>query len=269
VYAAPSGEPALGPVAFMHRPSAMDNPFAPLGHHWQDATHIAFGVVTAGVFGRSWKLEGSVFNGREPNEARWDFDRIKLDSYSGRLTVNPDSAWSLTAGYGYLASPEELAPDESIHRFTASVLHGRKLGADGQWASALVYGANSSSDHGRSHSVAVESEVIIDRWNTLLARGELAQKSAEELALDEPPFPFPSDRTFNVRSLSLGYIRELGRGWGTTIGLGAMGTVNMVPRELETAYGSRTPVGAVVFLRLRPFHTAKGMEEMHHHSNLP
>jgi hypothetical protein len=82
VYAAPAGEPALGPVAFMHRPSAMDNPFAPLGHHWQDATHISFGVLTAGLFGRSWKLEGSVFNGREPNEERWDFDRIKLDSYS-------------------------------------------------------------------------------------------------------------------------------------------------------------------------------------------
>ena len=65
-----------GPVAFMHRPSAMDNPVAPLGHHWQDATHISFGVLTAGLFGRQWKLEGSLFNGREPNEKRWDFDRI-------------------------------------------------------------------------------------------------------------------------------------------------------------------------------------------------
>src|SRR5688572_19638514 len=96
-YAAPSGEPALGPAAFMHRPSAMDNPFAPLGHHWQDATHISFGVLTAGVFGRTWKLEGSIFNGREPNEERWDFDEINLDSYSGRLTVNPDSNSSKTA----------------------------------------------------------------------------------------------------------------------------------------------------------------------------
>jgi hypothetical protein len=30
---APVGEPALGPVAFMHRASALDNPTAPLGHH--------------------------------------------------------------------------------------------------------------------------------------------------------------------------------------------------------------------------------------------
>ncbi|HEX2721523.1 MAG TPA: hypothetical protein VHM24_01295, partial [Gemmatimonadaceae bacterium] len=89
LYAAPSGEPALGPVAFMHRPSAMDNPAAPLGHHWQDATHVSFGVVTAGVFTRRWQFEASVFNGREPDEHRWNFDSIKLDSYSGRVTANP------------------------------------------------------------------------------------------------------------------------------------------------------------------------------------
>ena len=266
LYAAPSGEPALGPVAFMHRPSAMDNPFAPLGHHRQDATHIAFGVVTAGFFGRSWKLEGSAFNGREPNEERWDFDRIKLDSYSGRLTVNPGPAWSLSAGYGYLASPELLHPDESIHRFTAAALHGKKLGADGQWSSTVVYGMNRSSHHDDpSHSVALESEAIIDRWNTILTRAEVVQKSAEDLALDEPPTSFDPERTFSITSLSLGYIRELGRGWGTTIGLGAMGTLNRVPAALESSYGSRSPLGAVVFLRIRPFHTERGMEGMHHH----
>ena len=42
----PSAEPAIGPVAFMHRASAMENPMAPLSHHTFDSTHIAFGVVT-------------------------------------------------------------------------------------------------------------------------------------------------------------------------------------------------------------------------------
>jgi len=141
LYAAPSGEPALGPVAFMHRPSAMDDPVAPLGHHWQDATHISFGVLTAGIFGRQWKLEGSAFNGREPNEKRWDFDAMRLDSYSGRFTVNPDSQWSLHVGYGFLKSPEALTPDESVHRLTGSILHGRKVGSEGQWATAAVWGS--------------------------------------------------------------------------------------------------------------------------------
>ena len=264
-YAAPAGEPALGPVAFMHRPSAMDNPFAPLGHHWQDATHISFGVVTAGVFGRTWKLEGSVFNGREPNDARWDFDRIRLDSYSGRLTVNPGPAWSFSAGYGYLTSPEVLNPDEPTHRVTAAALHGAKLGAEGQWASAVTYGLN--SHHGdRSQSVTLETEAILDRWNTLLSRVEFVEKSAEDLVLDEPLSSFDPEERFAVSSFSLGYIRELGRGWGTTIGVGAMGTVNIVPSALENAYGSRTPLGGVVFLRIRPYHASGGMAGMHHHA---
>src|SRR5919107_228602 len=80
------GEPAIGPVAYMHRPSAQNDPFAPLGHHWEDATHITFGVLTAGVFTRTIQLEGTLFQGREPDDARYDFDFGALDSYGGRLT---------------------------------------------------------------------------------------------------------------------------------------------------------------------------------------
>src|SRR5207247_9654250 len=134
VYAAPSGEPALGPVAFMHRPSAMDNLAAPLSHHWQDATHISFGVLTAGVFGQRWKLEGSALLGREPDEERWGFDRIRLDSYSGRFTAHVDSSWVVSAGCGVLKSSEALDPSQSAHRVPASVLPGRKLGLDDQTA---------------------------------------------------------------------------------------------------------------------------------------
>jgi hypothetical protein len=260
LYAAPSGEPALGPVAFMHRPSAMDNPAAPLGHHWQDATHVSFGVVTAGIFTRRWQLEASAFNGREPDEHRWNFDPIRLDSYSGRITVNPTSNWSFTAGYGYLNSPEALHPDEAIHRITASALHGRKIGSEGQAATTFVWGMNDPSGNSKvSHSVLVENETIIDARNTIFGRGEFIQKTAEDLALNgiEP------ETRFNVGALQLGYIRELARvGWAT-IGLGGAGTLNFVPGPLESAYGSRNPVGTFLFLRLRPYHVKPGkMEEM-------
>jgi hypothetical protein len=248
LYGGPAGEPALGPVAFMHRPSAMDIPFAPLSHHWQDATHISFGVVTAGLFTNRLRIEGSVFNGREPDEERWNFDPIKLDSYSGRLTFNPNASWSMSAGYGWLASPEILNPTESAHRITASVLHGKKLGSDGQVASAVIWGAN--AHHGElTHSLLAEAEAILDRSNTVLARGEFVQKGSDELGLSS------ADR-FNVIALSGGYIREVVRVSRATIGLGAMGTMNLLPSSLETSYGSRTPVGGTVFLRLRP--TIKG-----------
>lgn len=248
LYAAPAGEPALGPVAFMHRPSAMDEPKAPLGHHWQDATHISFGVVTAGLFGRAWRLEASAFNGREPDEERWGFDPISLNSYSGRLTINPSRNWSLTAGYGTLDNPERDDPPHSVRRFTASALHGREIGADGQWASAVVYGSNRHEGEDASHSALVESEIIFDRHNTLFSRAEWVQKSAHDLQLSA----FPDERLFGVGALSLGYIREIARGRGVTIGLGARGTVNFVPRDLEGPYGSANPLGGMLFLRLRP-----------------
>ncbi len=266
IYAAPSGEPALGPVAFMHRPSAMDNPTAPLTHHWQDATHVSFGVLTGGIYSRRWQLEGSVFNGREPDENRWDFDPIKLDSYSGRLTVNPTAHWSLAGGYGYLKSPESLNPTESMHRITASVLHGARLGADGQWASALIWGANKHSGQPSwSNGFLAESEAIFDKHNTLFGRAELVQKSAADLVVDNPVVTrngtvlpgFPARQRFNVGALQLGYIREVARTHWATIGLGAAGTLNFVPAPLEPYYGARHPTGTFIFLRLRPFHSAR------------
>jgi len=266
IYAAPSGEPALGQVAFMHRPSAMDNPAAPLTHHWQDATHVSFGVVTGGIYSRRWQLEGSAFNGREPDENRWDFDPIKLDSYSGRVTINPTAHWSVAGGYGYLKSPESLTPDESIHRITASVLHGARLGVDGQWASAFIWGANKQSGQpGWSNGFLGESEAIFDKRSTVFGRTELVKKSAEDLVVDNPVslqngvvLPgFPASRRFSVGAIQLGYIREVARAHWATVGVGVAGTLNFVPAALAPYYGSRNPKGTFVFVRMRPFHSSR------------
>ena len=258
IYAAPSGEPALGPVAFMHRPSAMDNLAAPLSHHWQDATHISFGVLTGGLFGRHWKLEGSVFNGREPNEERWGFDRLRLDSYAGRFTAHLDSSWVVSAGYGFLKSPEALAPSESMHRVTASLLQGRKLGMEGQIASSVIWGANRHSGR-TTHSVLAESEAILDRRNTIFGRLEVVQKTAGELVLPSGPGGFAPDSTFTVTALSVGYIREVVRSSKATVGVGFQGSLNALPAALDSFYGSRTPVGGMLFVRIRPLHGPHSM----------
>jgi len=255
-YIALAGEPALGPVAFMHRPSAMDNPIAPLGHHWQDATHISFGVITAGIFGHHWKLEGSVFNGREPDEERWGFDRIRLDSYSGRFSAHLDSNWTLAVGHGYLKSPEALNPGEPTHRTTASILHGRRIGTEGQLAAALVWGANRHGGR-TTHTGLAEAEAVLDPRNTIYGRVEFAQKSAEDLVLAG----FPPDSTFRVHAFSLGYIREVVHTRGATFGVGFQGTVNAIPSTLESTYGSRTPVGGMVFFRVRPLHASHSMSK--------
>ena len=142
-----------------------------------------------------------------------------------------------------------------MHRITASALHGRKIGADGQAASALVWGVNRrGGDSKPTSSILLENETIFDKKNTIFGRAELVQKTGEDLVLDETTIPNAFSTRFNVGAFQLGYIRELTRLRWATIGLGAAGTLNFVPASLEDAYGSRHPIGTFVFVRLRPFH---------------
>ena len=251
LYLAPVGEPAVGPVAFPHRPSAADDPLAPISHHWQDGTHITFGVVTAGVFTYGVKLEGSWFNGREPDERRTGFDYAgrKLDSYSVRLTGNPGPRWSVSAWYAYLKSPEGIRPDESLHRIGAAALTTQALGERATWSSALIYGANAQIGTDRlASSVLLESTVDLDGTNALFGRAEYVEKTAEDLVI---PAASPTTQ-YDISALALGYMHGLGTKAGLAIGVGMRGSVNFVPASLAAVYGSRTPAGFAVYVRLRP-----------------
>src|SRR2546425_6669389 len=148
----PAGEPALGPVAFMHRASAFENPTAPLGHHTFDSTHIAFGVVTAAVDHGPFVAEASIFNGREPDQNRWDFEFGRLDSISGRLWYRPTPQWELQVSSGRLVNPEQLEPG-NIVRTTASLSWTQKNDDD---LSAFTTGVGrNDSDHGSRNAMFV------------------------------------------------------------------------------------------------------------------
>ena len=261
LYLAPVGEPAVGPVAFPHRPSAADDPLAPISHHWQDGTHITFGVVTAGLFTRNVKLEASWFNGREPDENRTNFDYAgrRLDSYSARLTVNPGPRWSLSTWYAYLKSPEGLYPDESLHRIGAAALTTQPVGTVGTWSSALIYGANDQIGPGRlASSVVVESTLDLDGTNSLFGRVEHVRKSAEELVIPS----VPATTHYDVGALALGYLRLIATGAGLAAAVGVCGSVNFVPSNLNAVYGSRTPAGVAIYLRLQPVGAREGSMHM-------
>ena len=153
VYFGYPGEPALGPPTFMHRPSAMDDPDAPIAHHWQDSTHVTFGVATAGLQWRNVKVEGSIFTGREPDEERYDFDRPRFDSYSGRISWNPTRDLALQVSHAYIESPEALEPQANRHRTTASLIYNRALGPDSNWATSLVWGQNNDTHEGKTQTI--------------------------------------------------------------------------------------------------------------------
>ncbi|WP_210515482.1 hypothetical protein [Hymenobacter terricola] len=246
------GEPAIGPPVFMHRPSAANLPSAPLGHHWQDATHIQFGVATLGVRYRNAKLEGSLFTGREPNENRYSFDRPRFDSYSARLSVNPATNLALQASMAHINSPEELEPDDNVDRTTASVLHNAALGPESILSSTLVWGMNRHSGSGDayySHSFLLESNLQARQFN-LFTRLETLQLNYDELLL-----PALTDNDAHasrqVSAFTLGaskYLAKTTAGW---LDLGLTGTLNAFNTDnlaLLNAYG-KNPLSFEVYLR--------------------
>jgi hypothetical protein len=253
LYLAPVGEPAVGPVAFPHRPSAANDPLAPLSHHWQDATHVAFGTITAGIFTRMVRLEGSIFNGREPDENRtnFDYEGRSLDSYAGRVSVNPTPHWSVSSSFAYLKSPEGLRPDESIHRLTASALYSGAVGGAGMLSAAAIFGANRRSGATESEpSYLLEANLDFMARHSVFGRIELVRKESTDLALP----PTVGADAVNVGEVALGYAYDLNHTGPLRLGVGVRASVNFVPQSLEPVYGSRTPTGLAVFLRLRPAH---------------
>jgi hypothetical protein len=258
------GEPALGPPTFMHRISAIDIPDAPIGHHWQDSTHITFGVITTGLAHRNAKLEGSVFTGRDPDQNRYNFDPIRLNSYSGRLSWNATVNLALQVSHSFLKSPEALDPGVDQHRTTASLVYNKPLGEDANWASSLVWGQNEESDT-RQKSNSYLAETDYQRGaNAWYARAELVQKSGHELVLQTPAL---EGRLFDVGAYSIGYVRDLkhNSASGIDVGLGAQITVNSKPSSLDAFYGSGTPVGFEIFFRIRP----SRMDHTHAHMTGP
>lgn len=254
IYAAASGEPALGPTAFMHRISALNNPLPPIGHHWEDSTHISFGVLTGGVYTQSVKLEASLFHGREPDENRWDFDFGPLDSWSARLSANPTRETSLQISYGFLKSPESLRPDENLHRATASATWSAPWRASGNLAVTALWGRNIEHDHS-TDAFLVESTADLDGRNVPFARVEYVRKLGHDLVAPGDP-----DAVYGVFQGQVGYVHRFDDVGPVVPTIGAALDIGGVPPALENAYGTRLPVGAFVFVGLQPPKAAP----MHH-----
>jgi hypothetical protein len=277
LYAGVVGEPALGPPAFMHRPSAMENPAAPLGHHWQDASHITHGVITTGFQFGKVKVEGSVFHGAEPDENRGDIEMGAIDSWSTRVWYTPTRDWSMQVSHGRLNNPEAIELGDTV-RTTASIHHNRTW-ADGNWASAIVWGRNSEQAHGDSNSYLFESTLRFWSRNSVYTRMELVDKlhltdenifgrpgldlvdrAVGALAKHDPDPPPPGEPMVPVEhfepwhrigAFTFGYVRDVFVNDKVNVGVGADFTFYATPGALDPIYGSR-PTSTHLFVRIRP-----------------
>jgi len=255
-YVALPGEPALGPPAYMHRWSGLENPETPLAHHWLDSTHISWGVVTAGWAGAAWKVEASAFRGREPDEQRWDVEEPRLDSGALRLSWNPSSRWALQASWGRLHSPEQLEPEVDLDRATASAMYVAPLG-DGLMGATLAWGRNDRRPGATTDAWLLEGSRT---WgsNTVFVRAEWLENDEIVAAVageDEAGVHVRSvdhghgGEVVTTAEINAGYMRDFYRRDVFVLGAGGSGRVSFVPRELESAYGDRRPLSWLVMLR--------------------
>lgn len=268
VYGAAVGEPALGPVAFMHRPSASENPAAPLGHHWQDSTHISHGVFSTGVQVGKFKFEGSAFHGAEPDDKRAGIEFGAIDSWSARVWFLPTEDWAIQVSHGRLNNPEALRTGDTL-RTTASIHHNLSWGT-GSWASSLIWGRNSES-HGNSNAYLLESTARFSDRNSVFARVELVDKA--DLLRDNiwgrpgaehgerergtglsggvgPAFDH-DDAVYRIGAFTFGYVRDVAVREHFSVGIGADVTLYKSPAAVDAVYGGR-PTATHIFVRLRP-----------------
>jgi hypothetical protein len=227
VYAAPFGDPALGPVAYPHRASASEIPQATLSHHTQDSTHIAGSVVTAGAQRGMFGAAVSAFHGREPDSHRWDIDTGKLDSWSARVTFDPTPNVTAQLSTGHLTRPEGT---DNTQRTTASIAY-----SDNAWNTSLILGHNDRSGGPSTNAFVAESVFKFSSVNYVSARGEIVDK--DELVPDE---------TVRVKALTLGYSRDV----FAMTAIGANATLYSIPSSIKPLYGS-SPRSLYLFVRLR------------------
>jgi len=283
VYAGLAGEPPIGPAAFMHRGSGRDNPLAPIGHHVLDATHVAHGVVTVGFVARGGvKIEAGAFNGHEPDERRWNIEAPRLNSFAGRLTVNPHRDWSLQWSLAHLDEPEQLHRGLGLDvlLMTASATYNRQL-PSGNWQTTLAWGrskrdeiplpvlsiATITSDDtvetsatGHPHVVSatgafgqspiqrgvlIESAATVGRRHTLFTRYERVAK--DELFAPADP---RHATIYSVGRATAGYVFDLPLAGVVRPGIGLSASLITVPSDLKSVYGG-SPWGLAGFLRLR------------------
>jgi hypothetical protein len=252
-YAAPVGDPAIGPMAYAHRASASEDPLATLGHHQEDSTHIADDVVTLGLAYRFARIEASGFHGREPGENRWTIGQGKMDSWSARFTLQPGKNWSGQYSYAHIASPEALFPNEDQVRMTASIAYNRPF-RGGNWASSLIWGRTKSvQDSSKFNSYTFESTARFRARNFAWTRIENAERS-NELLFGENPLPpnFVEMPVGRVQAYTAGYDRDFDFVPKLASALGAQVTVYAAGPALTQFYGAH-PIGIAVFIRLRLF----------------
>ena len=250
---APRGAAAVGPVPFMHRPSAEGNPDSPLGHNLQDGFHDVSTVYGVGYRSRRTFVEATRFSGKAVS---WPLPLHRSDSFGVRVTQGIDDHADVGASYADVLTPDDAGGGAQHERFISAWLATDHKIRGGTLKSSLIWGQLRSAGHASQNSFLAEA-IFQRRLNNIFGRAEILQITPEQLSLVQFT---GSGRSRWVEAVTLGYERVLLKRGSFSLFAGGSLTKDFVPRSFEKDYGTRLG-GAKLFLRLK-FDNARGMVGM-------
>jgi len=249
----PRGESGDGPIAFMHRPTGMANPDAPLGHHIaQDVGHISSTVFGASLRLSDWTLEASAFDGEEPNPTSTGLSLGTPNSYSFRLARAFTPSLTAMTSVAYVKSPEHDDPNlPFVLRYSASVYTEGKLG-DCALHTASIVGLILKYDHADTLFSFGEEFLLEKNRSLIFGRIEALQRTPDELEV--PSSGSPNDGQW-IGAITGGYTHRIFQSVSDApnafhLSLGGSATMDLLPSSFAEAYGSRTPWTGKLFLRI-------------------
>ncbi len=250
---APRGESTDGPIAYLHRASARDNPDAPLGHHVaQDVGHISSTVLAARLTTGRWTIEISAFNGTEPEPMQVDLPLGSPDSAALRLGYATSPDHRVMASVAHVRQTDATYPGTtSATRLSASIYDQFKL--PGPWTAdhSLVIGSMHRHPDGAPLASFLDELTVSNGPSALWGRLELLQRLASELRIPVTSPVTPAEDKRWVSALTIGYTHWMRERHHIEFAIGSSLTADVVPNAWEMTYGSRVPLTVRVIFQVR------------------
>ena len=246
---APRGQATEGPVAFMHRPTGMVNPDAPLGHHiGQDVSHITSTVLGFSLSKGRTQLEISAFHGTEPEPAMVDLPMGTLNSYGARIAYDFSNNFFAMFSAAEVNDPEPHDPTlKKLWRYSGSIYSKHQLN-EMMLFNTFIYGLVNNYDH-ISALRSVLDEFLFhekDRPNQYWGRFEFVERTATELAI---PGLLNPDEVKLVTAVTAGYTYKIKLTDEIEAGVGSSITKYFLPSDFRTAY-SGDPLSGRIFIQI-------------------
>ena len=232
LFTAPRGESTDGPIPFMHRPTGVMNPDAPLGHHvGQDSGHVSSTVLGESLKLGGLHLEASAFHGLEPQPSQVDLPLGTPDSYAFRLVGEFSSNFMAMASYAYVNNPEPGVAFSD--RYSASLYLRAPLSKNLTFNDSLVYGGITHLDNADYLSSVLEEAALLSPKTAIFLRLEVLQRTPNELNL--PTLPNPDTGRW-LTAITLGYSHQVASWDGWELRAGASVTNDQTPAEYADTY---------------------------------